>query len=171
MAIESIVIGGGCFWCLDSVFRHLEGVTSSLCGYTAGHVSNPTYEAVCHGGTGHAEVVEIRFDNNVISLDTLLKIFFTIHDPTTLNRQGNDVGTQYRSILLHQNTAQKQQFEQALIDFQANFSNPIVTEIEALGTLYIAEDYHQDYFTNNPGNGYCQAVIPPKMIKVAEYFS
>ncbi|NRB42115.1 MAG: peptide-methionine (S)-S-oxide reductase MsrA, partial [Pseudomonadales bacterium] len=160
MKIESAVFGGGCFWCIDSVFRRVKGVKSSVCGYTAGQTAEPTYEDICRGDSGHAEVVKIEFDSDVVSYETLLKILFTIHDPTTQNRQGNDTGTQYRSIILYSDDEQKQATETFIASITAKFNGPIVTEVEPLQTFHEAEAYHQDYFTNNPGNGYCQAVIP-----------
>lgn len=172
MSIETAILGGGCFWCLDSVFRRVKGLKSSVCGYIGGDSVNPSYEQICTGKTGHAEVVKLTFDNDLIDYQTLLKIFFSIHDPTTLNRQGNDTGTQYRSIIVYQNPKQLQTAE-CLIQEIGNsgiYKNEIVTAIQADTPFYEAEAYHQDYFNNNPGNGYCQATIPPKLIKVAEYF-
>ena len=165
------VLGGGCFWCLDAVFRRIKGVESVVSGYAGGHVSDPSYEAVCTGETGHAEVVHVTFDETVIPADTILDIFFTIHDPTTLNRQGADVGTQYRSVLYYSDEAQKARFEAAVERAGQLWDDPIVTEISPLDTFYEAEAYHQDYFNNNPDAGYCSVVIVPKIIKARQKFA
>ena len=172
MALEVCILGGGCFWCLDAVFRAVEGVVSSTCGYADGIVENPTYEQICTGNTGHAEVVEIAFENSAISFRQLLEIFFTIHDPTTLNRQGADVGTQYRSIIIFENESQKTEAN-SIIDLLAKnhvWHNRIVTEVKPRGKFYVAEDYHQDYFSKNPAGGYCQMVVRPKVLKFREAF-
>lgn len=165
---DSIVLGGGCFWCVEAVMLPLRGVTSVVSGYANGHVVNPTYREVCSGRTGHAEVVEVTFDPEVISLHDLLTVFFTTHDPTTLNRQGGDRGTQYRSGIYVTSEAQREVAEavRAEITAQGIYSDPIVTEIEPLDTFYPAEDYHQDYFARNPAQPYCQAVIAPKVSKL-----
>ena len=165
---DSIVLGGGCFWCVEAVMLPLRGVTSVVSGYANGHVVNPTYREVCSGRTGHAEVVEVTFDPEVISLHDLLTVFFTTHDPTTLNRQGGDRGTQYRSGIYVTSEAQRAIAEavKAEITAQGIYPNPIVTEIEPLETFYPAEDYHQDYFARNPAQPYCQAVIAPKVSKL-----
>ena len=165
---DSIVLGGGCFWCVEAVMLPLRGVTSVVSGYANGHVVNPTYREVCSGRTGHAEVVEVAFDPEVISLHDLLTVFFTTHDPTTLNRQGGDRGTQYRSGIYVTSEAQREVAEavRAEITAQGIYSDPIVTEIEPLDTFYPAEDYHQDYFARNPAQPYCQAVIAPKVSKL-----
>lgn len=172
MTTETCTFGGGCFWCLDSAFRRVKGVQSVASGYAAGEMDNPTYEAVCHGTTGHAEVIQITFDSEQISFEQLLAFFFAIHDPTTLNRQGADVGTQYRSIILYHNDAQKQTAERVMKTLDANntWSDPIVTQLEPFEMFYEAEEYHQDYFNRNPGNGYCQMVISPKLAKMVEKF-
>ena len=165
---DSIVLGGGCFWCVEAVMLPLRGVTSVVSGYANGHVVNPTYREVCSGRTGHAEVVEVTFDPEVISLHDLLTVFFTTHDPTTLNRQGGDRGTQYRSGIYVTSEAQREVAEavRAEITAQGIYSDPIVTEIEPLDTFYPAEDYHQDFYRNNKENGYCQVVISPKLDKL-----
>jgi len=164
-AHDTAVLGGGCFWCLDAVFRELEGVVGVESGYAGGTTLSPSYEAVCSGRTGHAEVVRVTFDPQRVSFADLLRVFFTIHDPTTLNRQGNDVGTQYRSIILYHNDAQKAAAEKSMKEAQKELSRPIVTQIEPLKKFYPAEDYHQDYFRNNPNQGYCQMVVRPKVEK------
>lgn len=165
---DSIVLGGGCFWCVEAVMLPLRGVTGVVSGYANGHVVNPTYREVCSGRTGHAEVVEVTFDPEAISLHDLLTVFFTTHDPTTLNRQGGDRGTQYRSGIYVSSEAQREVAEavRAEITAQGIYSDPIVTEIEPLDTFYPAEDYHQDYFARNPAQPYCQAVIAPKVSKL-----
>jgi len=157
--------GGGCFWCLEAVFQMLPGVKSVASGYAGGHEEKPTYQNVCAGATGHAEVVQIIHDPAVISFEELLKNFWEVHDPTTLNRQGNDVGTQYRSIILYQNDAQKQVAESSKAAAQKHFTRPIVTEIVPLRKFHVAENYHQDYYRNNPKAGYCRVVIRPKVEK------
>jgi peptide-methionine (S)-S-oxide reductase len=164
---ELATLGGGCFWCLEAVYKDLRGVESVVSGYAGGHVENPTYEQVCGGRTGHAEVVQIAYDPNVISFRDLLDVFFTIHDPTTKDRQGADVGPQYRSIVLHHGPEQKAAAEQAIADLEAKsvWHAPIVTEIAPLVRFYPAESYHQDYFASNPRQRYCQIVIAPKVAK------
>jgi peptide-methionine (S)-S-oxide reductase len=167
MAIETATLGGGCFWCLEAVYDQLKGVTDVVSGYAGGHVENPTYEQVCTKTTGHAEVVQVKFDTDVISFGDLLDVFFTIHDPTTLNRQGADVGPQYRSAIFYHTDAQKAVAEEKIAALNAGdlWKNPIVTEVTAAGTFYPAENYHQEYFAHNPGAGYCQVVIAPKVAK------
>ena len=164
---ELATLGGGCFWCLEAVFKDLKGVESVVSGYAGGHVDHPTYEQVCGGRTGHAEVVQISFDPAVVSYRDLLDVFFTIHDPTTKDRQGADVGPQYRSIILYHNPEQKTAAEQAIADLDAKgvWHAPIVTEIVPLEQFYPAESYHQDYFEQNPRQRYCQIVIAPKVAK------
>jgi len=172
MSREIATFGAGCFWCVETVFRMLDGVQSVTSGYMGGAVTNPTYEAVCQGTTGHAEVIQIEFDPTVISFTELLQVFWTVHDPTTLNRQGADKGTQYRSAVFYHNDAQRataQSVKKAL-DNQGVFMNPIVTEISPASEMHVAENYHQDYFANNQGNPYCQAVIPPKIEKLKKFF-
>ena len=159
-------LGGGCFWCLEATLELLPGVKAVVNGYAGGHKENPTYEEVCSHATGHAEVVQVEFDPKTISYAKLLETFWEIHDPTTLNRQGNDVGPQYRSIILYHNDAQKRSAEKSKADEQKKLSRPIVTEIVPLKKFYPAEDYHQDYFRKHPDQAYCQIVIRPKVSKV-----
>lgn len=170
---DTATFGGGCFWCLEAVFEKLNGVADVYSGYAGGSVSNPTYNAVCSGETGHAEVVQVKFDPLVISYNDLLEVFFTIHDPTTLNRQGADVGTQYRSVIFYHNQQQKndaKQFIKKLTDEKA-FTNSIVTELSEIPEFYVAEKYHQDYFENNPNQPYCSVVISPKVEKIKKKFN
>jgi peptide-methionine (S)-S-oxide reductase len=164
---EMITLGGGCFWCTEAVFLDVNGVTRVESGYAGGHVENPTYEAVCAGDTGHAEVVQISFDRNRISLADILSIFFTIHDPTTLNRQGHDVGSQYRSVIFHHDKAQEavaREFIDSLTREKV-FADPIVTEVSPLAGYAPAEAYHQRYFEQHPSQGYCTMVVAPKLAK------
>ena len=170
---ETATLGGGCFWCLEAVFERLEGVESVTSGYAGGHKENPTYEEVCSGSTGHAEVVQVEYDPEVISYEKLLEVFFMIHDPTTLNRQGPDVGTQYRSIVLYHDEAQKEAVETFVDGLEAEdvYDDEIVTEVEPLETFWEAEEYHQDYYEKNPGDGYCQFNADPKIRKVREKFA
>jgi len=166
------VFGGGCVWCTEAVFDELRGVTSVVSGYAGGSAKNPTYEQVCSGRTGHAEVIRIEFDPAAISFRDLMTVFFATHDPTTLNRQGNDVGTQYRSAIFYANEQQKQEAEafiKELNDSKA-FGKPVVTAVEPLGEYYEAEDYHQKYYANNPYQPYCQYMIPPKLTKLHKQF-
>jgi peptide-methionine (S)-S-oxide reductase len=164
---ETATLGGGCFWCIEAVYRNLQGVTSAVSGYAGGSMADPTYEAVCDGDTGHAEVVQVTFDPDLLSYREVLEVFFTVHDPTTLNRQGADVGTQYRSVVF---THSKEQ-ERTVLDLiaeleeEAVWDGPLVTEVLPAPTFYPAEEYHQDYYARNPGQGYCQAVIRPKLAK------
>ena len=166
--IESVILGGGCFWCLEAVFSRLEGVKLVTSGYAGGNSQNPTYEQVCSGETGHAEVVRIDYDTKKTSYETLVDWFWRCHDPTTLNRQGGDIGTQYRSVIFYQNEVQKTVAEQAKIDLDMSgmFENPIVTEINALPEFFPAEDYHIDYYNKNPNTGYCNHIIRPKLAKL-----
>jgi len=168
--VEKATVGGGCFWCLEAVFEDLKGVSSVTSGYAGGHTPNPDYESVCSGQTGHAEVIQVKFDPSVLSYKDLLKIFFTLHDPTTLNRQGADRGTQYRSIVLYENAAQKAAAEEAREAAQKHWPDPIVTEIVPLGSFYEAEAYHQGYYKQNTKKPYCSAVIAPKVKKMRETF-
>lgn len=170
--LETATLGGGCFWCLEAIYQDLRGVQAVVSGYTGGQVKNPTYQAVCSGRTGHAEVTQVTFDPEVISFADLLTIFWRIHDPTTLNRQGADVGTQYRSAIFYHNETQKAIAEQSKTETEAAglWSNPIVTEITALDTFYPAEDYHQNYYKDNPNQGYCRMVIDPKVRKFRQAF-
>lgn len=170
MAMETCVLGGGCFWCLDASFRLVEGVEQVVCGYAGGDDPAPTYEAVCRGTTGHAEVVELTYDPAVIGFRDLLTIFFALHDPTTPNRQGNDVGTQYRSAIYTLDEDQAREAREMIDALAVDYAAPIVTEVAPLAVFHPAEDYHQDYFTKNPGNAYCQYVIPPKRQKLAQHF-
>jgi len=165
--LETATLAGGCFWCLEAVYRELRGVTSVVSGYSGGHAPNPSYEDVCAGGTGHAEVVQVTFDPAVVSFRDLLDVFFTIHDPTTLNRQGADVGTQYRSAIFFHTPAQKAEAERAIADLAAQglWPDPIVTEVAPFAAFYPAEGYHQRYFERNPGQPYCRAVVAPKVAK------
>ncbi|MFH1496766.1 MAG: peptide-methionine (S)-S-oxide reductase MsrA [Verrucomicrobiota bacterium] len=163
---DCLVLGGGCFWCTEAAYRLLPGVVSVVSGYAAGETEHPTYREICSGTTGHAEVIRIGFDPAVVSLDTLLDFFWKIHDPTTLNRQGADAGTQYRSIILYADEVQRMAAEASRERANPGWGGRIVTSIEPLGVFYPAEDYHQDYFARNPHAGYCQAVIRPKLEKL-----
>jgi peptide-methionine (S)-S-oxide reductase len=163
--LEKATLGGGCFWCLEAVYENVKGVTDVVSGYAGGHTDHPDYRSVCSGATGHAEVVQITYDPEVVSYEDLLDIFWTIHDPTTLNRQGADVGTQYRSVIFYHDETQKRIAEASKEKAQARFRDPIVTEIAPLTTFWPAEEYHQDYFRKNPHQGYCQAVVAPKVKK------
>jgi peptide-methionine (S)-S-oxide reductase len=165
-------LAGGCFWCLEAVYDELKGVLSVESGYSGGHVLNPNYNQISQGNTGHAEVVRITFDSNVITYRDLLNIFFTIHDPTTLNRQGADVGTQYRSAIFYHDEEQKESAEAVIreITEAGIWDNPIVTEVTPFERFYMAEDYHQEYFANNPDQAYCRAVIAPKVAKFRKQY-
>jgi peptide-methionine (S)-S-oxide reductase len=169
--LEFATLAGGCFWCIEAVFERLEGVRSVTSGYTGGHKENPTYEEVCSGTTGHAEVAQIEFDPAKISYERLLDVFWEAHDPTTLNRQGADRGTQYRSAIFYQSEAQRLAAEKSRKAAQKNFARPIVTEIVPLKKFYKAENYHQDYFRNNPQAPYCAVVIRPKLDKLQKTLS
>jgi peptide-methionine (S)-S-oxide reductase len=173
MALETATLAGGCFWCLEAVYDQVKGVKDVVSGYTGGHVANPTYERVCSGKTGHAAAVQISFDPEQISYRELLEIFFSIHDPTTLNRQGADVGTQYRSAIFYHSEEQRQIAEQLVRELteQKVFRDPIVTEIVPATTFYPAEDYHQEYFVRNPYQPYCQCVVAPKVAKFQKLFA
>lgn len=164
---ETITLGGGCFWCLEPIFRELRGVEDAVVGYAGGNVENPNYEMVCSGSTGHAEVVQVTFNPGQISLREILEVFFSVHDPTTINRQGADVGEQYRSIILYHNPRQKQVAEAIIADLEEEglWNARIVTQLAPLEEFYPAEEYHQGYFDKNPWAGYCQVVIRPKMAK------
>ncbi|BDC50412.1 peptide methionine sulfoxide reductase MsrA [Bryobacterales bacterium F-183] len=163
--METITLGGGCFWCLEAVYDDMRGVVSVESGYMGGHVPDPTYRAVCTGSTGHAEVVRVTFDETVVTLRDVLEVFFTIHDPTTLNRQGNDVGTQYRSAIFYETEAQRTVAEEVMREMAQAFDDPIVTELTPAVEFFIAEDYHQEYFANNPYQPYCMFVVSPKLSK------
>lgn len=164
-------LAGGCFWCLDAAYRMLNGVENVVSGYAGGHKDSPTYEEVCSGETGHTETVKIEFDPKIISYDDILDIFFSLHDPTTLNRQGNDVGTQYRSAIFYVDNEQKKLAESKVLEVKKLWNDPIVTEINELKEFYRAEEYHQDYFNKNPANGYCQIIINPKLHKLRQKYA
>lgn len=167
--MQTIILGGGCFWCTESVFRHVKGVTQVTSGYMGGDASTANYRAVCNGDTGHIEVIKVDFDEQLIDFDTVLQIFFATHDPTTHDRQGNDVGRQYASVVFYVNEAQKPTIDRVIGELRANGVN-VVTEVHPAVTFYPAEDYHQDYYANNPSQGYCNLVIPPKLAKLKTYF-
>lgn len=169
--MTTYVLAGGCFWCLDAVYRRLKGVRSVVSVYTGGDVPTPSYDMVSLGTTGHAEAVQITFDEAVIPRDVILDLFFLIHDPTTLNRQGNDIGTQYRSAMFYEDDTQKTAFQSAVERARDHWDQPVVTEITALGLVYPAEDYHQDYFNKNPATGYCSVIIAPKIVKARKEFT
>ena len=164
-------LGGGCFWCLEAVYDEVQGVEKVVSGYSGGHVPEPTYREVCTGTTGHAEVVQITYDPDAISFREILEIFFTIHNPTTLNRQGADVGTQYRSAIFHHDEEQKEEALAVIEEAQRAWDDPIVTEVTPLDAFYPAEEYHQDYYKNHPNQGYCQVVIRPKLAKFRKTFA
>ena len=167
---EVAVLGGGCFWCTEAVYLEVRGITSVESGYTGGPRPNPTYEQVCSGNTGHAEVVRLEFDPGVISYRDILEVFFTIHDPTTLNRQGNDAGTQYRSVIYYQSEEQQATARQVIKEMANVWDAPIVTELEAAQPYFKAEDYHQNYFRQHPLQGYCAFVVAPKVLKFKRTF-
>jgi len=169
---SSIILGGGCFWCLEAVFLKLKGVLNVKSGYSGGHVKDPGYREVCYGKTGHAEVLKIDYNSNLITQETLLEVFFSFHDPTTLNRQGNDVGTQYRSIIFYNTEEEKKIFENFINGPAADiWPNPIVTELAKLETFYPAEVYHDNYYNLHKNEGYCQVVISPKVNKLKQKYS
>ncbi len=172
MAIQTATLGGGCFWCLEAALQSLKGVQSVVSGYAGGQGAHPTYQQVCSGATGHAEVVQIVFDDDQIDFATLLGVFFAIHDPTTLDRQGADVGTQYRSVIFHHGEPQRAIAESVIAKLNADgvWPDPIVTRIEPVPAFYPAETYHQNYYRSHPGQGYCQAVISPKLAKLRAGF-
>ena len=169
--MQTALLAGGCFWCLEAVFASIKGVNSVKSGYTAGHTEQPTYAQVCTGQTGHTEAVQIDFDEHTISYAELLTIFFAIHNPTTLNRQGNDVGTQYRSGIYYLDEAQQAAAQAAIAQAQTQYAEPIVTELQAASTFYPAESEHDDYFRLHPYQGYCQLVIAPKVLQAREAFA
>jgi len=171
--LETATLGAGCFWCVEAVFDDLKGVEDVVSGYSGGQTENPTYRQVCDGTTGHAEVAEIRFDPSVISFKDILRVFFSVHDPTTMNRQGADIGTQYRSAIFYHNDDQKRDAEEIVkeITDEAVYDDPIVTEIVPFEKFWPAEDYHQEYFANNPNVPYCAAVVSPKVKKFRQKFS
>ena len=170
--LQTATLAGGCFWCLEAVYDEIKGVHSVESGYAGGHMDNPTYRAVCNGDTGHAEAVQVHFDPNVVSYRDLLNVFFAIHDPTTLNRQGADVGTQYRSAIFYHDDEQKKTAEELIKELNAQqiWDKPIVTEVSKLDKFYVAEDYHQEYFARNPYQPYCMAVVAPKVSKFRKHF-
>ena len=170
--LQTATLAGGCFWCLEAVFDEIKGVQGVESGYAGGHAANPSYRAVCNGDTGHAEVVQVHFDPNVVSYRDLLNVFFAIHDPTTLNRQGADVGTQYRSAIFYHNDDQKMIAEELIesLNAQKIWDSPIVTQVAPLDKFYLAEDYHQEYFARNPYQPYCMAVVAPKVSKFRKHF-
>ena len=170
--LERATLGGGCFWCLEAVYQQIQGVKSVVSGYAGGAVTNPSYEAVCTGTTGHAEIVDIEFDPQVISYRDLLQIFFVIHDPTTLNYQGNDHGPQYRSVIFTHGDEQFKIAQEVVCELEASkiYRDPVVTQIEAAPTIYPAEDYHQNYFQQHPNQGYCAFVVAPKLEKFRAKF-
>jgi peptide-methionine (S)-S-oxide reductase len=168
---ETAILGGGCFWCLEAVYLEMRGVTKVESGYMGGQVDNPSYEQVCAGTTGHAEVVRIEFDTSQLAYRDILEVFFTIHDPTTLNRQGNDVGTQYRSVIFYQSPEQEAMARQVIAEMANVWDAPIVTELAPAAAWYKAEDYHQDYFRQHPLQGYCAFVVAPKVAKFKKTFS
>jgi peptide-methionine (S)-S-oxide reductase len=173
MKHEVATLGGGCFWCLEAVFEQLKGVEKVESGYTGGRLPDPTYHQVCGGNTGHAEVVQVTFDPSIVTYRDILDVFFATHDPTTKNRQGADVGTQYRSAIFYHSPEQKEQAERRIAELNAEkiWPSPIVTEVVPLDTFYPAEDYHQGYYRGNPGQGYCVAVISPKVAKLRKQFA
>ena len=169
---EVATLGGGCFWCTEAVFNELRGVEKVESGYSGGSVENPSYEDVCTGTTGHAEVIQVTFDPHIISYRDLLQVFFTLHDPTTLNRQGADVGTQYRSAIFYHDEAQRKVAEDVIREVNTSkiWKRPIVTEVAPFKAFYKAEDYHQEYFQKNKNSGYCQVIIAPKIVKLREHY-
>lgn len=171
MATEIATIGGGCFWCTEAVFQKLNGVVAVESGYTGGSVVNPTYDAVCSGSTGHAEVVRLTFDNALVNFREILEVFFTIHDPTTLNRQGADTGTQYRSVIYFHSPEQHEIAQHVIAEMANVWDAPIVTELSPVTTYYKAEDYHQNYFVQHPLQGYCAFVVAPKVAKFRTMFA
>ncbi|MCP2029137.1 methionine-S-sulfoxide reductase [Flavobacterium sp. HSC-32F16] len=170
--LETITLGGGCYWCVEAVYENLDGVKSVVSGFSGGKGANPSYEEVCTGTTGHAEVVQITYDKNVTDINEIFKVFFTVHDPTTLNRQGADVGTQYRSVIFYKNAEQKKAAESIIAELNKAkvYNNPIVTKVEPLKAFYKAEDYHQNYYANNKNQPYCKMVIQPKIEKFEKVF-
>jgi peptide-methionine (S)-S-oxide reductase len=170
--METATLGAGCFWCVEAVFDDLRGVEDVVSGYSGGHAENPTYRQVCDGTTGHAEVIQIKFDPAEISFKEILQVFFSVHDPTTLNRQGADIGTQYRSAIFYHSDEQKRVAEETIAEVNAAgvYDNPIVTEVTPFDKFYVAEDYHQEYFANNANQPYCAAVVAPKVAKFRKQF-
>jgi len=171
MALKNITLAGGCFWCIEAVYSGMRGVVLATSGYANGDTPDPTYKAVCGGDTGYAEAVKVEFDTDIVSLEQILEVFWHIHDPTTLNRQGADAGTQYRSGIYYADEAQKAVIEASLAKAKGMFTEPIMTEIEPLTNWHEAEEYHQNYFVKNPNQGYCQAVVAPKVVKFRKKFA
>ena len=167
----TFILGGGCFWCLDSSYMQFKGVSDVVVGYMGGAMPDPGYEAVCSGTTGHAEVAKVIFDEQVIPAEVILDIFFTLHDPTQLNRQGNDVGTQYRSVMYYTDNAQRELFATAIEKFKQVLEDGVVTELSPASEFWVGEEYHQDFFAKNPNQGYCNAVVAPKMLKTRKAFT
>ena len=170
MNYRTATFGGGCFWCLEAIFKDLQGVVAVVPGYSGGHVENPTYKQVCTDETGHAEVLQITYDPDVIGYRELLEVFFSIHDPTTLNRQGGDIGSQYRSVIFYATEEEKETAKDVITRMADLWDDPIITELTELSIFYPAEDYHHDYFALNPQQGYCQMVIAPKVVKFRKEF-
>ncbi len=168
--MQHIVLGGGCFWCTESVFLAVKGVRAVTSGYMGGSAAHANYEAVCTGNTGHIEVIWVDFDDSIITLDTILAIFFAIHDPTSLDKQGNDIGSQYRSAIFYDNPNQKAIIDKAIQTASLNFERPIVTQVAPMTAFFAAEDYHQNFFAKNPTQGYCNFAIPPKLAKLHQHF-
>ncbi|WP_217875820.1 peptide-methionine (S)-S-oxide reductase MsrA [Pseudoalteromonas shioyasakiensis] len=169
--IQVATFGGGCFWCIDAAFRRVKGVLNVSSGYAGGEIENPSYQQICTGLTGHAEVVQLDFDSSIISYSTLLEMFFTLHDATQLNRQGNDVGTQYRSVIYYHTEQQKAKAQAMIAALQKQIREPIVTELSPLTNFYPAEQYHQDYYNENPNQGYCSILIAPKLAKFEQHYA
>lgn len=163
--MQTAILAGGCFWCIEAVYNQIQGVQSAVSGYIGGHTENPTYRQICDTDSGHAEAVKIEFDPEIIDYQAILDIFFAIHNPTELNRQGNDIGTQYRSEIFYLNEQQKQLAQQTILELQPHFAQPIVTKVTPVTTFYSAEEYHQGYFKQNPNTGYCSMVVAPKYLK------
>ena len=169
--IQIATFGGGCFWCIDAAFRRVKGVLNVSSGYAGGEIENPSYQQICTGLTGHTEVVQLDFDSSIVSYNTLLEMFFTLHDATQLNRQGNDVGTQYRSVIYYHDEMQKAESQAMIAALQKQIREPIVTELSPLTNFYPAEQYHQDYYNENPNQGYCSILIAPKLAKFEQYYA
>lgn len=169
--MKTYVLGGGCFWCLDAVYQMTLGVESVVSGYSGGALPNPNYDQICTGMTGHAEVVTVTFDEDVIPAETILDMFFIQHDPTTLNRQGYDIGTQYRSVMFYRDEQEEAEFRDAIVRNQPLWKDPIVTEVTRLGTVYAAEQYHNDFYGERPEVGYCRVIIDPKIAKVRKHYA
>jgi peptide-methionine (S)-S-oxide reductase len=167
---EVAIVAGGCFWCVESIYSGMKGVDSAVSGYIGGATADPTYDDICTGATGHAEAVAVTYDPSIVNYKKLLKVFFTVHDSTTLNRQGNDRGTQYRSAIFYLSPAQKEIAQDVIAEVQTTLSAPIVTEVTAASTFYRAEEYHQNYFAKKPGDGYCNLMVPPKLAKARTKF-